>query len=725
MKNSKTKLVAAAMAMALGLLWSAGPASARFDDDPEEEGNGGGGSGPIPAGPPAYQFPETGFTWKAPKRAGLWKSAWAEYGTYKAWPMDTYDPQYVNPSSWDLYFQGCQTEADFRYDLDNTKGKGTNLYRWKWNKQVQEWSSDCYTTLEFPSQGTYYVTLDWKGADNVIHTRTLPVRVKDYLIVQLGDSMAAGEGAPDVPIHQWDTTANADWVDDRCHRSDLAGGPLAAKALEDADDHSSVTFLSFACSGATLTREQYNGYFPFDPYFVTDYASKGVGMTDGFVGIEPPLDSTDNFVNFLPSQTEQLYDAVTNHGSRDPRYVDVLMATGGINDVRFAALVANCMFGPDLITPCQFELVGPLQTPLDAQFQEDLQGVQPGWATMKEQLQELGVVSGKRLAIEYPPLFHDEEGDPCAYLFSDILPPNGWNYFEAMHANDVWARDLNNAVKAGATANQFGNAFEWVGGIAADFNTHGMCATDNWFNTPTESAHRQGDDRGNPGDTAILSTTGLAHPNPKGYENIAARILEHTGNIAFNEKPVGGPDNITAGKNVWSYFNVLNNDTDPEGDPLSVRRLSQPLHGHVSIKPWGQVSYKPDHNYTGSDFFAYELTDGEHAVTVGVNITVIAPFAEQVVAMAGEVTEIPLLTSPGSPVLTGPFVVVMGKELKPKYGTIYQEDDDTPLIAYDVPPRVRRKIKIPYTVYSLTDDVTSPSYGAAVCGTLKIRVQRQ
>jgi hypothetical protein len=723
MMKLSTKHIATTLLLAVVLACSANTATARFDDDPDDDGGGGGGGGTVPAGPPVYQFPETGFTWWAPNRVDGWQAAWAEYGSYKSWGEDRYNPAYVNPSSWELFFQGCQTDADFRYDLDNTKGKGPNQYRWTWNKQSQDWSSDCYTSLDFPAQGTYYVKLEWRPSNNInqVHTIMLPVRVKDYLIVQLGDSMASGEGAPDVPIHVWDTTANADWVDDRCHRSKNAGGPVAAKALENADPHSSVTFLSFACSGATLTREQYNGYFPFDPYFVTDYASKGVGITDGFVGIEPPMDSTGNFANLLPAQTQQLFDAVSNNGSQDPRVVDVLMATGGINDVRFAALVANCMFGPDLITPCQYELVGPTQTPLDAQFEIDRQDVIPGWKKMKQQLQQLGVVSKKRLAIEYPPLFHDDEGDPCVLLFWDILPPNTWNILEAAHANDVWAANLNQSVKTGAMVNEHGNPFEWVGGIASDFNTHGMCADKNWFNTPTESAHRQGDDEGNPGDLAITSTTGLAHPNPEGYEHIAARILEHTGNVGYNEKPVGVGDKVIAGKNMYNYFEVLSNDSDPDGDPLTTRKLSEPLHGHVTIKPDGRVSYKPNQNYVGTDIFVYELTDGEYAIPVFVTITVQEPVKIEVQMGPLEYQEISGLG--GIYNLEGPFEIIFDKVPRPSRGEISVEDKHAGTINISTTARRWGRMKVPYVIYDRTTNVTSPTYGTVVRGVLTVRVK--
>src|SRR3546814_6617011 len=79
------------------------------------------------------------------------------------------------------------------------------------------------------------------------------VRAKDLLIVSIGDSMASGEGNPDG--YTWVPALNnhiTDWVYRRCHRSKTSGHALAAKAIEDASDKTSVTFLSYACSGGTF-----------------------------------------------------------------------------------------------------------------------------------------------------------------------------------------------------------------------------------------------------------------------------------------------------------------------------------------------------------------------------------------------------------------------------------------------------------------------------------------
>jgi len=58
--------------------------------------------------------------------------------------------------------------------------------------------------------------------------------------------------------------------------------------------------------------------------------------------------------------------------------------------------------------------------------------------------------------------------------------------------------------------------------------------------------------------------------------------------------------------------NVLINDTDTNGDPLSVvLDGTAPSHGTVTLAEDGSFTYTPDAGYTGEDTFTYEVTDGQ------------------------------------------------------------------------------------------------------------------
>jgi VCBS repeat-containing protein len=68
---------------------------------------------------------------------------------------------------------------------------------------------------------------------------------------------------------------------------------------------------------------------------------------------------------------------------------------------------------------------------------------------------------------------------------------------------------------------------------------------------------------------------------------------------------------------------VLGNDTDPDGDPITAVKASDPLHGSVALKADGSFDYTPNAGYVGSDSFIYRDTDGALAsapVTVTLSV---------------------------------------------------------------------------------------------------------
>ena len=67
---------------------------------------------------------------------------------------------------------------------------------------------------------------------------------------------------------------------------------------------------------------------------------------------------------------------------------------------------------------------------------------------------------------------------------------------------------------------------------------------------------------------------------------------------------------------------VLTNDTDPEGDPLTVVGNTNPSNGSVVVNTDGTFTYTPNTNYNGTDTFTYTITDGTSTDTATVTITV-------------------------------------------------------------------------------------------------------
>jgi hypothetical protein len=90
-----------------------------------------------------------------------------------------------------------------------------------------------------------------------------------------------------------------------------------------------------------------------------------------------------------------------------------------------------------------------------------------------------------------------------------------------------------------------------------------------------------------------------------------------------NTDPDAVDDNATilddSGANTIS---VLSNDTDAEGDTLSVTAVTQGARGSV-VNNGTSVSYTPDANFFGSDSFTYSISDGNGGSdTATVNVTV-------------------------------------------------------------------------------------------------------
>ena len=57
---------------------------------------------------------------------------------------------------------------------------------------------------------------------------------------------------------------------------------------------------------------------------------------------------------------------------------------------------------------------------------------------------------------------------------------------------------------------------------------------------------------------------------------------------------------------------VVGNDTDQDGDPVTVAGITPPAHGQLSIDADGAFRYRPDPDFAGPDSFRYQLTGALH-----------------------------------------------------------------------------------------------------------------
>ena len=90
-----------------------------------------------------------------------------------------------------------------------------------------------------------------------------------------------------------------------------------------------------------------------------------------------------------------------------------------------------------------------------------------------------------------------------------------------------------------------------------------------------------------------------------------------------NDPPVATNDNLTTDEDVPGTVNVLANDSDVDGDALTVSSVGNPSHGLVINNNDGTITYKPDANYYGADSFTYVVSDGNGGLdTATVTVTV-------------------------------------------------------------------------------------------------------
>ena len=73
--------------------------------------------------------------------------------------------------------------------------------------------------------------------------------------------------------------------------------------------------------------------------------------------------------------------------------------------------------------------------------------------------------------------------------------------------------------------------------------------------------------------------------------------------IAFNDTAATNVDTSVA-------IDVLANDTDADGDALSVQSFGQATNGTVVENPDGTLSYTPNAGFSGDDSFTYIVSDG-------------------------------------------------------------------------------------------------------------------
>jgi hypothetical protein len=121
---------------------------------------------------------------------------------------------------------------------------------------------------------------------------------------------------------------------------------------------------------------------------------------------------------------------------------------------------------------------------------------------------------------------------------------------------------------------------------------------------------------------------------------------------AVNDAPITAPDSGATRENVPVIVAVLANDTDVEGNPLTVTFTSTPPNGSTSRLPDNTVRYWPHPNFTGMETFTYTVSDGQGGTSTGQVTVVVGEALERVAVLA--TNSVALRT--GSDVLSGDVI---------------------------------------------------------------------
>jgi hypothetical protein len=388
------------------------------------------------------------------------------------------------PRAWKVGLDGCASTPaqSYAWDiyLDGRSAAPTHI----------ESGSNCAIQTTFPAQGTYFVVLTLNFADGTTWNDGRWITIKNYLVVSMGDSIASGEGAPEVP-----SASSPVWSDRRCHRSINSGHAQAALLLERSDPHSSVTFVSVACSGAKISE----------------------GLLTPYAGLEPP-----DGAPALATQIDQVKAEIcpifgSPPGSTVPPppcpAIDAVLLTVGANDVGFKDVAEKCgRPGPPLsIYECwaDDDLVNTTAANLAAL---------PGHYTdLDTAIRDTLPVKHIYFA-EYDDPTHGGQGDYCDMVLPGAVTDNGdgvaFGDGDIDPSESQWAHDHVLApINANALQAAHDHGWTYIGGIADEFLTHGYCANDHWITRYDESKAVEGGE-----------IYGSLHPNVPGYQAIGATV---------------------------------------------------------------------------------------------------------------------------------------------------------------------------------------------------------
>jgi hypothetical protein len=279
--------------------------------------------------------------------------------------------------------------------------------------------------IPYPDGGTVSVGVE---GETPIST---DIKVKDLLIVGLGDSFASGEGNPDVPVRfdanrrsrnlyprrsGEDARSNAQWLDELCHRSLYSHQLRTALQIGIENPKAAVTFMGYACSGAAVA----DGIL--GPQTYMDYVSRTDG-TDSVRSVSGGKKDTQLrwLLRELCKEDVDKVDGIwTCPGNAYRRNVDFLLLSIGGNDIGFSNLVTWATLRDSTASKLA-KLFGATVSP--KKFASNMSNDLPeAYARLAKAIETSVPLRNGDLAFDashvvltaYPDILEDEKGQVCA-----------------------------------------------------------------------------------------------------------------------------------------------------------------------------------------------------------------------------------------------------------------------------------------------------------------------
>ncbi|MBS0262864.1 MAG: cellulose binding domain-containing protein [Planctomycetes bacterium] len=141
----------------------------------------------------------------------------------------------------------------------------------------------------------------------------------------------------------------------------------------------------------------------------------------------------------------------------------------------------------------------------------------------------------------------------------------------------------------------------WNASVVSHIGNHYVIQNAGWNSSIASGASVTIGFNGSPGNV----TTG-----PTNYAFLGQQSGGTGGTGGTNQVPTPANDTVFANMNQTTVINVLANDTDPNGDTLTVTAVTAALNGTAVLKTDGSVSYTPKSTFAGADSFTYTVSDG-------------------------------------------------------------------------------------------------------------------